>query len=43
MATVQIDGASRWFGNVVAVNDVSFDLRPGSPACWGRTARASPP
>ena len=35
MATVQIDGASRWFGNVVAVNDVSFDLRPGVTGLLG--------
>ncbi len=28
-ATVELRGVSRWFGNVVAVNDISFELRPG--------------
>lgn len=35
MATVQINGASRWFGNVVAVNDVTFDLEPGITGLLG--------
>ncbi|WP_462418188.1 ABC transporter ATP-binding protein [Kytococcus sp. Marseille-QA3725] len=35
MAVVSIDGASRWFGDVVAVNDVSFDLGPGITGLLG--------
>lgn len=27
--TIEVAGASRWFGNVVAVNDISFNLGPG--------------
>lgn len=26
---IELRGVSRWFGNVVAVNDISFELRPG--------------
>ncbi|MFC0358981.1 ABC transporter ATP-binding protein [Kytococcus schroeteri] len=35
MATVTIDGVSRWFGDVVAVNDVTFDLEPGITGLLG--------
>ena len=28
-ATVRVERVSRWFGSVVAVNDISFEIRPG--------------
>ncbi|MCD0482294.1 ABC transporter ATP-binding protein [Streptacidiphilus sp. ASG 303] len=35
MATISIDGVSRWFGNVVAVNDVSLTVGPGITGLLG--------
>ncbi|AWK10062.1 ABC transporter [Streptomyces spongiicola] len=35
MTTVRIDHASRWFGNVVAVNDVTMDIGPGVTGLLG--------
>ena len=35
MSTIQIDRASRWFGNVVAVNDVSMTIGPGVTGLLG--------
>ena len=35
MTTLHIEGASRWFGNVVAVNDVTFDVSPGVTGLLG--------
>jgi ABC-2 type transport system ATP-binding protein len=35
MATIRIDNVSRWFGNVVAVNDVSLDITPGITGLLG--------
>mgnify|MGYP006277875899 CR=1 FL=1 len=32
---IRVDGVSRWFGNVVAVNDVSFDVGPGVTGLLG--------
>jgi ABC-2 type transport system ATP-binding protein len=32
---IEVDGASKWFGNVVAVSDVSFDVGPGVTALLG--------
>jgi ABC-2 type transport system ATP-binding protein len=32
---VEVERASRWFGNVVAVNDISFELRPGITGLLG--------
>jgi ABC-2 type transport system ATP-binding protein len=32
---VELKGVSRWFGNVVAVNDISFGLRPGITGLLG--------
>ena len=29
MSTLQLDHVSRWYRNVVAVNDVSMTIRPG--------------
>jgi len=34
-ASVELQGASRWYGNVVAVNDISFTLRPGVTGLLG--------
>ena len=33
--TISVDHVSRWFGNVVAVNDVSFKIFPGITALLG--------
>lgn len=33
--TVSLDHVSRWYGNVVAVNDVSFDFQPGVTGLLG--------
>ncbi len=35
MTTLRIDTASRWFGNVVAVNDVTMHLGPGVTGLLG--------
>ncbi|MBC9714143.1 ABC transporter ATP-binding protein [Streptomyces sp. TRM66268-LWL] len=35
MATIEIDHASRWFGNVVAVNDVTMTIGPGVTGLLG--------
>ncbi|MEU5050795.1 ABC transporter ATP-binding protein [Streptomyces sp. NPDC021096] len=35
MSTVRIDNVSRWFGNVVAVNDVSMTVGPGVTGLLG--------
>jgi ABC-2 type transport system ATP-binding protein len=32
---LRVDGVSRWFGSVVAVSDVSFDIRPGITGLLG--------
>ena len=32
---IQVDGVSKWFGNVVAVSDISFDVRPGITGLLG--------
>ena len=34
-ATVEVKAVSRWYGNVVAVNDISFTLGPGITALLG--------
>ncbi len=34
-APIVVDGVSRWYGNVVAVNDVSFTIGPGITALLG--------
>lgn len=34
-ATLEVDHVSRWYGNVVAVNDISFSLRPGITGLLG--------
>ena len=34
-AAVELQDASRWYGNVVAVNDISFVLRPGITGLLG--------
>ncbi|MEU5975645.1 ABC transporter ATP-binding protein [Streptomyces sp. NPDC047315] len=35
MSTISIEHASRWFGNVVAVNDVTMDIGPGVTGLLG--------
>lgn len=35
MTTVHIDRTSRWFGNVVAVNDITMDIGPGVTGLLG--------
>jgi ABC-2 type transport system ATP-binding protein len=35
MTTIHIDHASRWFGNVVAVNDITMDIGPGVTGLLG--------
>jgi len=32
---IKVEGVSRWFGNVVAVSEVSFDVRPGITGLLG--------
>ncbi len=32
---IRVDGVSRWFGSVVAVSDVTFDIRPGITGLLG--------
>ncbi len=34
-ATIRLAGASRWYGNVVAVNDISFSVGPGITGLLG--------
>jgi ABC-2 type transport system ATP-binding protein len=34
-AVIRVDHVSRWFGNVVAVNNVTFDIRPGITGLLG--------
>jgi ABC-2 type transport system ATP-binding protein len=34
-AVIRVDGVSRWFGNVVAVSEVSFDIMPGITGLLG--------
>jgi ABC-2 type transport system ATP-binding protein len=35
MSTLVLDSVSRWFGNVVAVNDVSLTIGPGVTGLLG--------
>ena len=32
---IRVDGVSRWFGSVVAVSDITFDIRPGITGLLG--------
>ena len=32
---IRVDGVSRWFGSVVAVSDVTFDVMPGITGLLG--------
>jgi ABC-2 type transport system ATP-binding protein len=34
-AVIRVDGVSRWFGSVVAVSDISFDVMPGITGLLG--------
>ena len=40
---VSADHVSKWYGQVIGLNDVSVDVPPASPACSARTAPASRP
>jgi ABC-type branched-subunit amino acid transport system ATPase component len=42
MTTIELRNVSRWYGNVVAVNDVTMDIAQALPVSSARTARASP-
>ncbi|MCK9485998.1 MAG: ABC transporter ATP-binding protein [Dehalococcoidia bacterium] len=33
--TIEVSGVSRWYGNVVAVNDITFSVRPGITGLLG--------
>ena len=35
MATMRLERVSRWFGNVVAVNDVTMEIGPGVTGLLG--------
>ena len=35
MSTIELDHVSRWYGNVVAVNDVSMTIGPGVTGLLG--------
>jgi ABC-2 type transport system ATP-binding protein len=35
MPVIQVEGVSRWFGSVVAVSDVTFDIAPGITGLLG--------
>ena len=37
---IAVESISKWYGSVVAVNDVSLTVSRVSPDYWGRTARA---
>jgi ABC-2 type transport system ATP-binding protein len=34
-AVIKVEGVSRWYGSVVAVSDISFDVRPGITGLLG--------
>ena len=34
-AAISLRAVSRWYGELVAVNDVSFDFRPGTTGLLG--------
>ncbi len=42
MSTLTLDAVSRWYGNVVAVNDVSMTVGPGVTGLLGPNGAASP-
>ena len=42
MASLMMRSVSKWYGNVVAVSQVSLEVEPGSRVCWGRTVLARP-
>ena len=35
MSTIEVEHASRWYGNVVAVNDVTMEVGPGVTGLLG--------
>jgi ABC-2 type transport system ATP-binding protein len=42
-ASVELENASRWYGNVVAVNDISFSLSPGITGLLGPNGAGKAP
>jgi hypothetical protein len=40
MSSIQVTNVSRWYGNVVAVNDVTFTLGVVLPDCSAQMAQA---
>ena len=43
MSAIELRNVSRWYGNVVAINDISMSIGPASPACSAPTAPGNPP
>lgn len=43
MTTLSIDHVSRWFGNVVAVNDVTMTIGPGVTGLLGPNGAGKSP
>ena len=39
MSVLTLDQASRWYGNVVAVNGISMTVRPGITGLWQVSGR----
>jgi hypothetical protein len=40
-AIIAADHVSKWYGQVIGLNDVSVSVPPGITGCWARTAPAS--
>ena len=38
-AVIKVENISRWFGNMVSVSDVSFEIKPGITGLLGPNAR----
>jgi ABC-2 type transport system ATP-binding protein len=41
--TIEARQVSKWFGSVVALSDLTFDIRPGVTAMLGPNGAASQP
>ena len=41
MSVIAADHLSKWYGQVIGLNDVTLTCRRASPACSARTAPAS--
>ena len=42
-AVIKVEGVSRWFGNVVSVSDVSFEIKPGITGLLGPNGAGKQP